>query len=99
LIRNEILGFLGERRCPGAKSAGEVGYPSRVSRKGKAGPLETGRGKHSPPASLERITSEALKRRDSGVYPEETLETPLYLFLTKNAFFYRVVAPYLDAFG
>jgi len=42
-----------------------------VSRKGKAGPLETGRGKHSPPANPERVTSEALKRRDSGVFPEE----------------------------
>ena len=25
-----------------------MGYPSRVSRKGKAGPLEAGRGKYSP---------------------------------------------------
>jgi hypothetical protein len=75
-IMNEILGCLGERRCPGAKSAGEVGYPPRVSREGKADPLEAGRGKDSPPASLERVTSEALKRRDSGVYRDETLETP-----------------------
>ena len=42
------------------KSAGEVGYPSRVSGKGKADPSEIGRGKHSPPASPERVTSEAL---------------------------------------
>jgi hypothetical protein len=38
-----------------------------VSRKGKAGPLEAGRGKHSPPANPERVTSEALKRRDNAV--------------------------------
>jgi len=31
--------------------------------KGKASPLKTGRGKYSPPANPERITSEALKRR------------------------------------
>jgi hypothetical protein len=37
-----------------------VGDPSRASRKGKAGPLETGRGKYSPPASPEKVTSEAL---------------------------------------
>ena len=43
-----------------------MGYPSRVSRKGKAGPLEAGRGKHSPPASPERVTPEVLKRRDNG---------------------------------
>ncbi len=46
---------------------GKVGYPSRVSRKGKAGPLEAGRGKYSPPANPERVTLEALKRRNSGV--------------------------------
>jgi hypothetical protein len=45
---------------------GEVGYPSRVSRKGKAGPLEAGRGKYSPPASPERVTSKARKRKDKG---------------------------------
>jgi hypothetical protein len=38
-----------------------------VSRKGKASPLEAGRGKYSPPANPERITSEGLKRRDKGV--------------------------------
>jgi hypothetical protein len=42
-----------------------------VSRKGKAGPLEAGRGKHSPPANPERVTSEALKRRDKGVLLEK----------------------------
>jgi hypothetical protein len=45
-----------------------VGDPSRVSRKGKASPLEAGRGKYSPPANPERVTSEGLKRRDKGVY-------------------------------
>ena len=37
-----------------------MGYPSRVSGKGKAGPLETGRGKYSPSANPERVTLEAL---------------------------------------
>jgi len=48
-----------------------VGYPSRVSRaegKGKAGPLEAGRGKYSPPANPEGVTSEGLKRRDNGFH-------------------------------
>jgi hypothetical protein len=39
-----------------------------VSREGKAGPLEAGRGKYSPPANSERVTSEGLKRRDNGVH-------------------------------
>jgi len=39
-----------------------------VSRKGKAGPLEAGKGKYSPPANPERVTSEGLKRRDKGVH-------------------------------
>ena len=58
------------------------GRPKRsAERKGKAGPLETGGGKHSPPASPERVTSEALKRRNSGVSPEE-LRKLVYLCLT-----------------
>jgi hypothetical protein len=40
---------------------------SSVERKGKAGPLEAGRGKHSPPANPARVNSKALKRRDNGV--------------------------------
>ena len=56
--------------------AGEVGNPSRLSRKGKEGSSEAGRSKHSPSASPERVTSEALKRRGSGVYRDETPETP-----------------------
>jgi len=47
--------------------AGEVGHPSRVSRKGKASPLEGGRGKYSPPASPERVTSGAFERRGDSV--------------------------------
>jgi hypothetical protein len=43
-----------------------VGYPSRVSRKGKAGPLEAGRGKYSPPANPERVTLEALSEGTRG---------------------------------
>ncbi|MFB0505530.1 MAG: hypothetical protein ACETWT_02240 [Thermodesulfobacteriota bacterium] len=39
-----------------------------MSRKGKASPLEAGRGKYSPPANPERVTSEGLKRRDKGVH-------------------------------
>ncbi len=47
--------------------AGAAGYPSRVSRKGKAGPLEAGRGKYSPPVNPERVTAGASERRDGGV--------------------------------
>jgi hypothetical protein len=43
-----------------------------VSRKGKTGPLEAGRGKYSPPANPGRVTSEALKRRDNGVLSGKT---------------------------
>jgi len=39
-----------------------------VSRKGKASPLEAGRGKYSPTASPERVTAKAVKRRDKGVH-------------------------------
>jgi len=51
-----------------------------VSRKGKAGPLEAGRGKYSPPANTGRVTSEALKRRDNGVL-DKNGETPELIFL------------------
>jgi len=57
-----------------SESGGEVGYPSRVSRKGKAGPLEAGRGKYSPPANPERVTLEPLKRRKET--PVRMLELP-----------------------
>ncbi len=44
-----------------------MGYPSRVSRKGKASPLEAGRGKYSPPASPERVSPRKQgKRKDKG---------------------------------
>jgi len=36
------------------------GDPSRVSGKGKTGPLEAGRGKYSPSANPERVTLEVL---------------------------------------
>ncbi len=52
--------------------AGAVGYPSRVSRKGKAGPLEAGRGKYSPPANPERVTAGASERRDGDVLLERS---------------------------
>ncbi len=48
-----------------------MGDPSRVSRKGKARPLEPGRGKHSPPANLERVTAGALERKGNGGSPHE----------------------------
>jgi len=60
-----------------------VGHPSRVSRKGKAGPLEAGRGKHSPPANPERATSKALKRRDNGVLRGKP-ESPIVSIGYKN---------------
>ena len=46
--------------------AGEVGRPSRVSRKGKARPPEPGRGKNSPPANPARVTAGALGRMTEG---------------------------------
>jgi len=48
--------------------AGEVGRPSRVSRKGKARPSEPGRGRVSAPANPERVTSGASERKDNGVH-------------------------------
>jgi len=41
---------------------------SRVSRKGKARPSEAGRGKYSPPANPDRVTAEAMKRRNEGFH-------------------------------
>ena len=43
------------------------GAPNEGEQEGKAPPLERGRGKYSPSASPERVTSKALKRRDSSV--------------------------------
>ena len=45
---------------------------SSAERKGKAGPLEAGRGKYSPPANPGRVTSEALKQGDNGVLSGKT---------------------------
>ncbi len=47
--------------------SGSSGVPIEVSRKGKAPPLERGRGKYSPPANPDRVTARALERRDNGV--------------------------------
>ena len=48
---------------------------SGVSREGKAAPSERRRGRYSPPASRERVTSGASERRDKGVLPKSQ-ETP-----------------------
>ncbi|MFH1625848.1 MAG: hypothetical protein ABID54_11950 [Pseudomonadota bacterium] len=37
-----------------------------MSRRGKASPLEAGRGKYSPPASPERVTAEAVSEGIRG---------------------------------
>jgi hypothetical protein len=46
-----------------------MGYPPKVSRKGKAPPLERGKGRYSPPANLERVIAKALKRGVKGPFP------------------------------
>jgi len=53
--------------CPPCE-AGEAG--SEVSRKGKAPSLERGRGKYSPPANPDRVTAEAVERRNNGFHSE-----------------------------
>jgi hypothetical protein len=47
-----------------------------VSRKGKASPLEAGRGRYSPPANPERVTSKVLEK-------EQGNHLLKYLFLHK----------------
>ncbi len=42
------------------------GEPIEVSRKGKAPPLERGRGKAFPACEPDRVTAEAVKRRNNG---------------------------------
>jgi hypothetical protein len=42
------------------------GVPIEGEQEGESRPFEAGRGKYSPPASPERVTPEALKRRDNG---------------------------------
>jgi len=64
--------FFGEHRGAMSDVAGGVGHPSRVSRKGKARPLEPGRGKHSPPANPERVTSGAPERELPRCWPKGT---------------------------
>jgi hypothetical protein len=44
----------------------------RVSRKGKAPPLERGRGRHSSPANPGRVTARAWEQRDNGVHLSKT---------------------------
>jgi len=48
--------------------SGSGGDPSKASRKGKAPPLERGRGKLSPPASLSWVTARAWERRDKRIH-------------------------------
>jgi len=55
--------------------AGEVGHPPMVSRKGKTRPSEPGRGKVSPPANPERVTSGASERKDNGVHNRKLQST------------------------
>jgi hypothetical protein len=51
---------------------GSGGAPTGVSRKGKAPPLEQGRGKYSPPANPIRVTARASERRDNGIRLRKT---------------------------
>jgi hypothetical protein len=51
---------------------GSGGAPPRVSRKGKAPPLERGRGRHSSLANPGRVTARASEQRDNGVHLSKT---------------------------
>jgi hypothetical protein len=64
--------FFGEHRGAMSDVAGEAGHPLRVSRKGKARPLEPGRGNHSPPANPERLSSKAPERELPRCSPKGT---------------------------
>jgi hypothetical protein len=44
------------------------GAPIEVSRKGKAPPLERGRGKTFPTCEPDRVTAEAVKRGNNGFH-------------------------------
>jgi len=66
--------------------AGEVGYPSRVSREGKAGPSEAGKGKYSPPANPERVTSGASERRDDSALQRRLEKENLIKVLREHMF-------------
>jgi hypothetical protein len=70
--------------CPRAKLLGAVGYPPRVSRKGKAPPLERGKGKYSPPANPERVTAKALKRGDKGSFSPSRWGITIFCSLSKE---------------
>jgi hypothetical protein len=61
-----------KHRCPLATFAEAVGHPPRVSRKGKAPPLERGRGRRSSPANPGRVSARASERGDNGVYLSKT---------------------------
>jgi len=74
-----------------------VGDPSRVSREGKTGPSEAGRGKYSPPANPERVTAGASERRNGGVLLQRSKKERLSrnygnngLKILKLWFFYRL---------
>ena len=87
-----------------------MGHPSRVSRKGKAGPSEAGKGKYSPPANPERVTAGASERRDGGVLLQrskkeglsrdhentwsESPETPVLIPLTSHPIRVKLELPY-----
>jgi len=53
---------------PPSEIAGSGGVPTEGKQEGENLPPQAGgRGKHSPPANLERVTAKALKRGDKGV--------------------------------
>jgi hypothetical protein len=47
---------------------------SSAERKGKAPPLERGRGRHSSPANPGRVTARASEQRDNGVRLSKTMD-------------------------
>jgi hypothetical protein len=65
-----VEAFISER-----KLAGSSGAPIEVSRKGKAPPLERGRGKVFPACEPDRVTAEAVKRRNNGFHFETATAT------------------------
>ena len=46
---------------------------SSAERKGKASPLEAGRGKYSPPVNPERVTSQSIEAKGQGSPPQKYL--------------------------
>jgi len=60
---------------PPSEIAGSGGAPTEGKQGGESranGVFERGRGKHSPPANLERVTAKALKRGDKGSSSPDT---------------------------